>query len=106
VGRTPGVETFGQGETGLDGWWTIRLGSAGVVGVVLYYSAFAIPAFRAWRRAVRLRGPSAILLSALICMLAVRMIDLLINGWWNCFPVFLAGVLTGVTQGSGERAKR
>jgi hypothetical protein len=39
-------------------------------------------------------------------MLAVRMIDLLINGWWNCFPVFLAGVLTGVTQGSGERAKR
>ena len=27
------------------------------------------------------------------------MIDLLINGWWNHLPIFLAGALTGITQG-------
>jgi hypothetical protein len=26
-------------------------------------------------------------------IVAVRGIDLLINGWWNCLPAFLSGVL-------------
>jgi hypothetical protein len=104
VGRTPGAETFGEGEAGLDGWWTIRVGCAGIIGVVLYYMMLALPVYRGWRSLGRAHGPEAILLGALLCMISVRMVDLIINGWWNCLPVFLAGALSGTT-GSLVRAR-
>jgi hypothetical protein len=105
ISRTPGAETFGRGEQGLDGWWTIRLGSNGIIGVVLYYMMFAIPVFRALPRLRLADRAGQILLGGLICMISVRMIDLIINGWWNCLPVFLAGVLSGVA-GNLKRGDR
>ena len=105
ISRTPGAETFGQGELGLDGWWTIRLGSSGIIGVVLYYAMFAIPAFRSLSRLPLAGRAGGILIGALVCMISIRMIDLIINGWWNSLPVFLAGVLAGVT-GNLKRGAR
>lgn len=113
ISRTPGAETFGQGEVGLDGWWTIRVGSSGIVGVVLYYAMFAIPAYRSLGRLRFADRAGGILIGALVCMISIRMIDLIINGWWNSLPVFLAGVLAGVTGnltrgsriGGGQRGR-
>ncbi len=104
VSRTPGAETFGRGEAGLDGWWTIRLGARGIVGVVLSFAVLGIPVLMAWRRLNALRSPrTQALLAALMAMVSIRMIDLLINGWWNNLPVFLAGVLAGVAPSLGRR---
>ena len=102
--RIPGAETFGQGEAGLDGWWTIRLGSAGVIGVLLYYGMLAIPVYRGWFALGRMPKAGAILVGSLLCMISIRMIDLIINGWWNCLPVFLAGVVSGVIRGHARNA--
>jgi len=113
--RIPGAETFGTGEVGLDGWTTIRVGVAGVVGFVLYYAMFTIPVLRAvWRSRFADRA-GFVLISGLVCMLSVRMLDLIINGWWNCLPVFFAGILWGVSgdlrqgnslKGPGPRERR
>jgi hypothetical protein len=102
-GRTPGAETVGTGEPGIDGWWVLRLGMAGLTGVELSYSIMLIPAFLAWRRTRRLRSNAVIsLVGALIAIVGMRMIDLLLNGWWNHLPVFLAGVLAGVSPSLGK----
>ncbi len=54
----------------------------------------------------RARGVGAVLVGSLLCMISIRMTDLLINGWWNCLPVFLAGVLSGVIGGLTRRKRR
>jgi len=101
--RIPGAYSFGQGETGLDGWWVIRTGMSGIVGLELAYLFMLAPVFVGWRRMRRLRSKEAeVLLAALLLCIAVRMVDLLINGWWNCLPVFLAGAVLGVTS-PGQR---
>lgn len=97
--RTPGALTFGEGEPGLDGWWTIQLGARGLVGVLLWYALLGIPVFLAWRSMDCWRSyREQALVAALMSIVAVRMIDLLINGWWNHLPVFLAGALYGLAR--------
>lgn len=99
IQRTPGAETFGQGEVGLDGWWVIQLGSRGLIGVMLFYLVLAIPVFRAWSRGRSGRTNLFVLLTAAImAMISLRMADLIINGWWNSLPVFLAGALYGLSS--------
>lgn len=104
--RIPGAETFGRGEVGLDGWVTIRIGVAGVVGVALYYFVFASAVFRGWMRIGRAPRKGQVLIGALMCMISIRMIDMIINGWWNCLPVFLSGVLAGVAGNAGRKPAR
>jgi hypothetical protein len=103
--RVPGAESFGKGEIGLDGWWTIRLGVSGILGVALYYVIFAVPVLRTVRRIGLAERRGGILIGGLVCMISIRMIDLIINGWWNCLPLFLCGVLMGVT-GNLKRGSR
>jgi len=101
--RTPGAETFGVGEVGIDGWWVNRIGTHGIIGVQLHYAIFGWPVFLAWRRMRRLRDPVLMaLLAALMVMVGMRSVDLLLNGWWNSLPVFFAGVLTGVSSSIGR----
>ena len=97
--RTPGAETFGRGEPGLDSWWVITFGSKGMVGVAVTLILFAVPVLVAWRRVKShaIEEAEIILLAALMAMVAIRMIDLLINGWWNNLPMFLAGALLGAS---------
>ena len=93
--RIPGgiIGAPGQ-EEGLDAWWVINLGISGLVGQTIGFLVMALPVLRARRR---LRGgvsPEVYwLVVAVMMCIAVRMIDLLLNGWWNSLPVFLAGAL-------------
>jgi hypothetical protein len=103
ISRTPGAETFGTGEQGLDGWWTIQFGAGGASSVLLHYSLFLIPVLLAWRRMRSHAADSqrfATLLAALMLIVSIRMVDLLINGWWNSLPVFLAGALYSTSKAS------
>ncbi|RIL06866.1 MAG: hypothetical protein DCC71_05205 [Proteobacteria bacterium] len=102
--RIPGAETFGHGEVGLDGWWVIRLGTNGIAGVELHYAMLVWPVLAAWRRVRRWGKRDAILLAALMAIVGMRAVDLLINGWWNCMPVFFAGVLYGVCGSRADAA--
>ncbi|MEQ8484121.1 MAG: hypothetical protein RIB46_07135 [Pseudomonadales bacterium] len=108
--RIPGAASFGRGETGLDSWWIIRAGMTGLIGVELIYLMLGIPVLMAARRVSRLGdAPSAYLLLALMLCVAVRMNDLLINGWFNCLPAFLSGALYGVVKSipiAGRRTSR
>jgi len=98
-GRIPGSASFGGdiGVGGLDAWWIIRLGMGGIVGLMLAVFFFIVPQFVAWKRIGILGGEAeAVVVSALMLCVSIRMIDLLLNGWWNSLPVFLAGALYGV----------
>ena len=105
IGRIPGVHSFGEGETGLDGWWVIRTGMSGLLGLQLSYIFFLlVPVLVGWRCIGRLRShDGAPLFAGLLLCIAVRMVDLLINGWWNCMPVFLGGAALGIA-GSTRRS--
>lgn len=106
--RIPGAATYGgdTGEPGLDAWWVIRTGMAGLVGVELVFLMFLIPIARAKKLAARSGSQHvAAVLSAIMLCAAIRMSDLLLNGWWNSFPIFLAGVLWGATSGDALDAE-
>lgn len=96
--RIPGASFagFGTGETGLDAWWVIRLGMSGLLGVIAAFLVCAIPVFRARRmlRSVDSIEVQWLVVATMLCIV-VRMADLLLNGWWNSLPVFMAGALYG-----------
>jgi hypothetical protein len=104
--RIPGAETFGSGEAGLDGWWVIRLGTNGIVGVELHYAMLVWPLIVAWGRIRRWGTRDVALLAALMAIIGMRSVDLLINGWWNSMPVFFAGVLHGVSGAREDAPKQ
>lgn len=111
ISRVPGAEGLGGWEAGgfeggIDGYWVIRLGTHGAVGLELRLALLVLPVLVAWRRLRRLRSQrEAALLAALMAIVAMRTLDLLPNGWWNDLPVFLAGALYGLSGGL-LRAKR
>jgi hypothetical protein len=97
--RVPGAEGLrgwqgGGFEGGLDGYWVIELGVHGALGMALRLSPLLLPIFLAARRMRKLRSEKErVLLATLMAIVAMRSVDLLINGWWNNLPVFLAGAL-------------
>ncbi len=99
--RIPGGDTnIGSGgEAGLDAWWVIRLGLSGIPSVVFVLLVMAIPVWKARKRAMTLESNELILLlgGVMLCIV-VRMTDLLLNGWWNSIPVFLAGALYAIAK--------
>ncbi len=105
--RIPDAETFGgKGGSGLDGWWIIRLGTSGIVGVELQYAMFAWPVLLAGRRLRRFGKQDAALLAALMAIVSMRAVDLIINGWWDSLPVFYAGALYGLAGSLPEPENR
>ncbi|MAT84428.1 MAG: hypothetical protein CMD39_09080 [Gammaproteobacteria bacterium] len=97
-GRIPGALTFSgdSGESGLDGWWNIQNGMAGIVGVELGLLFFLVPLLIGWRKMNRIDSrESQILVAALMLCVGIRMLDLLLNGWYNSLPVMLGGALVG-----------
>ncbi|MBX3707338.1 MAG: hypothetical protein KF911_11975 [Pseudomonadales bacterium] len=98
--RIPGAGSFGwdTGEPGLDAWWVIRTGMAGFAGTLLAMMFMTLPVFVCWRRSSAYLGSmDTILVGALMICISIRMIDMLLNGWWNCLPVFIAGAIMGAT---------
>lgn len=104
ISRVPGAEGLqgwqgGGFEGGLDGYWVIELGIHGAVGMALRLALLLIPIFLAARRFERLRSAKErTLLAGLLAIVAMRSVDLLINGWWNNLPVFLAGALYSLSK--------
>ena len=100
--RIPGADTnigVGSGEAGLDAWWVIKLGQSGILGVLFVLLVMAIPVWKARKHVATLASKELILLlgGVMLCIV-VRMADLLLNGWWNSMPVFLAGALYGISK--------
>ena len=100
--RIPGADgNIGpySGEGGLDAWWVIKLGHSGILGVEVVLFLFAIPIWQARRRIASIQSDEIIILmSALMMCIVIRMADLMLNGWWNSLPIFLAGALYGICK--------
>ena len=72
---------------GLDGYWIIRFGTHGMIGLELRLALLLVPVGIAWRRQKLLGSlPDRALVVALMAIVAMRAVDLLPNGWWNCLP--------------------
>jgi hypothetical protein len=105
VSRLPGAEGLGGWEAGgfeggIDGYWLLEFGIHGACGLALRLAPLVIALFAAWRAIGRLRsGKEQMLLATLMAAVALRSVDLLVNGWWNNLPVFLAGALYGLSRG-------
>lgn len=83
-----------------DGYWTITLGTRGIVGFVTIFSLLAWPILLAWRRsALPQSDRERHMIAALALMTAFFALDLLPNGRWNYLPFFFAGALHGVVSG-------
>jgi hypothetical protein len=112
ISRVPGAEGLqgwkgGGFEGGLDGYWIIELGIQGAVGLAFRLSFLIVPVFLGARRLSRLRSrKEQTLLAALLAIVAMRSVDLLINGWWNNLPVFLAGALYSFAGSLGTEPRR
>jgi hypothetical protein len=104
ISRVPGAEGLGGWQSGgyeggIDGYWAIRLGISGAVGMLLRLGMLVLPVYFAWRAMSRIRTErEKVLLAALMAIVAMRSVDLLANGWWNNLPVFLSGALYGVSR--------
>lgn len=62
-----------------------------------------IPVLLAWRRIRHLTSyRDQTFLAALMVIVSVRMVDLLINGWWNNMHLFLAGALQAMSRSLGK----
>jgi len=100
--RIPGADTnigSNSGEPGLDAWWVIKVGISGILGVEVILLLMAIPIWQARKRIASIQSDETILLLGVLMMsIVVRMADLMMNGWWNSLPVFLAGALYGICK--------
>jgi tetratricopeptide (TPR) repeat protein len=81
-----------------DGLWIIILGTKGFVGLILFYLAMILPAARfVWRCPPGLWGDPRVATSALVsALLALYMIDCLLNAFPNMIYVTFAGGLMSI----------
>ena len=78
-----------------DGMWIIFLGTKGLFGLTLFYLSMVLPAIRfVWQFPVRLwRDPRVAAGTVAAVLLALYMVDCLLNGFVNIIYVTLAGGL-------------
>ncbi|MEM0913160.1 MAG: hypothetical protein AAGB29_00135 [Planctomycetota bacterium] len=75
-----------------DSYWSIALGSYGVVGLSAFMAAMTLPVIvplANWPRRALLSPPLAALLAVLLCVLTFTL-DMLLNAMYN--PIFLMGL--------------
>jgi hypothetical protein len=95
-GRVYDVKT-GRDLTISDGYWVIRLGSFGLVGLAATFGLLLAPSLLLARRIRRIPDTRDAMLSAgLSLLVAVGGLDLLPNGFLNEFQVFLSGAIAGI----------
>jgi hypothetical protein len=99
-GRNRVYDERGKDISITDGEWIIRLGIRGIVGFAGTFGLLLWPVFAARRRLRRIPDvESARMLDALALLCAINAIDLLPNGLFNILPLFMAGALSGLTEG-------
>ena len=90
----------GQDISATDGYWIIALGSQGLVGLYACLLLLIYPVFKVGWRISRIGNQEDRTLMAGLCLLvAARAIDLIPNGWYTSFPLFLAGALYSLYPG-------
>jgi hypothetical protein len=90
----------GQTMSVSDGQWIIVYGIRGVVGFLLFFIGLFVPV-------AMLRKPLTVLadvrdralLTGLGCIVILYSVDLIPNGLFTNFPIFVAGALAGLAQG-------
>lgn len=107
--RPYNLET-GSDETVTDGYWVILLGTSGLLGYCAFFGLLLVPVLRAVSKLRKLetrRERSVVL--AISWMVVVYALDLLPNGLFNYYPVFLSGILAATARhadrASSKRAR-
>jgi len=99
-------EIRGEDTSVTDGFWIIQLGIWGVVGLVGTLGILLAPIFLARRHFSRIRSSAdRRMIACLALIMAIYAVDLLPNGFFNSFTVFLSGALTGLVPGLQGRGR-
>jgi hypothetical protein len=89
----------GKNITTIDGAWIAFVSRGGFVEFGVFFSLLLFPVFEAMRRIDKVPKANQPLLAGLALMVTVSALDLLPNGFYNSFPIFLAGALAGLIRG-------
>lgn len=90
---------MGKEQTVTDGQWIIWLGTRGIVGLLCFFGLVLAPVFRLGRHLDEVKDKNvALLLSGLALVIAILVTDLIPNGLFSAYPLFLAGALSGLTR--------
>lgn len=89
-----------------DGYWIIVLGGDGIVGLVIAFSLLLFPVLNAFRQFKRVPQPDQPLLAGAAMLAVLHAIDLIPNGMFNMFPIFVSGALMGLSQGMTQAKKK
>jgi hypothetical protein len=90
----------GQATSVSDGQWIIIYGIRGAVGFLLFFVALFAPVLSLRGALARLNDPrDRALLAGLGCIIMLYTVDLLPNGLFTNYPMFLSGALLGLVRG-------
>lgn len=90
---------MGKESTVADGQWIIWLGSRGLVGLLCFFGLVVTPILRTHRMIGRVKDPRlALMLAGVALVVAILVTDLIPNGMFSAYPLFLAGALSGLTR--------
>jgi hypothetical protein len=103
-GRNELYSETGKNVSVTDGFWIIQLGQRGIVGLAVPFALLLVPVWIAWRdqRSVERRFDRW-LLAGLSLIVVFYAVDLLPNGLFTSFPLFLAGALFGLAPAVAQR---
>jgi len=102
-GRNRIYNEWGADISVTDGHWIIALGAGGIVGLVGTFGLLLTPILMTRRWLPRLpHADDRLLIGALAVAVSVNVVDLLPNGLYSGFPLFLAGALAGVIAEQGH----
>lgn len=89
----------GENISVTDGYWIIQLGTRGVVGFTAAFGLLLAPIAAVARRMPAVgSGVDRVLLGGSSLVVAITAVDLIPNGFLNCFHVFFAGALVGASR--------
>jgi hypothetical protein len=95
----------GKNITTIDGAWIAIVSRGGFVEFTVFFSLLLFPVFAAMRRIDQVPKANQSLIAGIGLMATVSALDLLPNGLYNSFPLFISGALAGLVRGMpGETA--
>ncbi len=95
----------GKNITTIDGAWIAFVSRGGFVEFGVFFLLLLLPVFEAMRRIDKVPKANQPLLAGVALMVTVSALDLLPNGFYNSFPIFLAGALAGLIRGMPGETK-
>jgi hypothetical protein len=94
-------DVTGRDTSITDGAWIIFMGSRGLVGFAAVFGLLLVPVFRAGRAQTRVANErDRLMLSGTALLISISAVDLVPNGMFTNFIVYLAGCLAGAARGA------